>query len=168
VTDNLDPEKIKEVNDRKIREFEKLHQRDVQRKINTSNISLYLKKKWASFLEWRKESNGFLTKADFLYNPHEWHAASWGAGLMFLYFLLDMGMFLVLFVTGILKVWKDALDHESCSSKLSYFESEIGKNVHYYLGGGILVATCFVFAGHNPPSIEAGIMATLLKAVLGV
>lgn len=115
----------------------------------------------------RKAGKGFMNAEGRFFNYHEWHAAAWGAGLIFLYFLLDQGIFLVLFIYGIAKTWKDACGHDSCDSGLNYFKSEIAKNVHYYMGAGLAVGAAFMLAGWKPPDVESGLVTAVVSSVLG-
>jgi len=116
----------------------------------------------------REEAKGFLTAEGRFFNYHEWHSLIWGAGLMFLYFLLDNGIFLVLYVMSIAAVFRDVTGHSSCDSKLNYFRSEIAKNLHYFFYGGLIVAAAFIGAGYTPPSVDTGLISAVLSAFLGL
>lgn len=87
---------------------------------------------------------------------------------MILYFRLQEGLFLILFVSGIIKTWRDAINHESCTSDFNYFKSEIGKNVHYYVGSGLVTAEIFLMTGATPPTVDQGLIEFILTAVLGL
>jgi len=156
---------IPEDKQRQIRKYEELHEFK-KRYVNKKGKTLKaLKTLTDKLLKWRKNGKGFLNKKNQLFNYHEWHAAGWGALLMILYFRLEQGIFLVLFASGILKVWRDT--HQK-SNDMSYFYTEIGKNLHYYVLSGFIVAELFILTGDTPPKVSQGLIEFILTAVLGL
>lgn len=152
----------------KVRALHDMHEAQVKEEQNQSTVKQGLLKLIDTFKEKAVSSKGFLTAEGRLINYHEWHAVAWGALLMILYFRLEQGLFLILFIMGIVKVWRDAVNHDSCTSKYYYFESEIGKNVHYYVASGVITAELFILTGSSPPSVNVGVIALMLQTFFGL
>lgn len=149
----------------KVRALHNKHEAQVKEKQNKSTTKTFLLKLIDKFKQARVKGKGFLTKEGKFFNYHEWHAAAWGSLLMLLYFRLEQGLFLILFVAGIIKVWKDT--HRECND-MSYFYTEIGKNLHYYVASGFVTAEMFLLTGDTAPEVGAGLIATGLKVVFGL
>lgn len=153
---------------RKVREKEKLHEHEVKYSLSNSIV----KKKILALIDWIRNkwysSKGLFNKRNAWYNYHEGHAAGVGFLLIDFYFRLESGVFLILFVSGILKVWKEDIGKSDCG-KPSYFMREIGHNLHYYIMFGAFAAFLWTSVyGAMAPSVESGLMATVISAVLGL
>lgn len=160
--------KDSEINERKIREFEKIHESKIREQTQKGLLSKSLSKTFSKIIEARRRGKGFLNKKDGLFDYHEGHAAGWGFILMDLYFRLENGFFLILFITGIGIAWKNPTTKEH-SAVSEYFKSEIMDNIHYYLLFGLLATVLWTqVSGVSPPPVDKGLIAGILGALFGL
>lgn len=153
---------------RKIREYEKIHQSRVQQATRKGRIYTYLSKLVSKTIDARRKGKGFLNKKDGYFDFHEGHAAGWGFLLMDLYFRLENGIFLVLFITGIGIAWKNPTSKQH-SAVSKYFKSEIMNNIHYYVLFGVLAAFLWTqLSGASPPPVDQGLIVSVLGALFGL
>jgi len=126
------------------------------------------KKLLTGFLENWRQSKGFLNKSGQYFNFHEWHSLGLGVLLIDLYFRLSQGLFLVLYLAAIVRLWFHDKKKRECSHK-QYLIEEIGNNVHYYIMGGAAAAVFWTeISGATPPEVSQGILSLVISAVLGV
>lgn len=150
--------------ERKLEAYHDYLEIDHKAKKKEGRIKRYLK----TFVENYRKSKGFLNREGGFFNFHEWHALGLGVILIDLYFRLSQGIFLILYIAAIARLWFHDKERRDCTHK-QYLVEEIGNNIHYYVMGGAVSAFFWTqISGVAPPQVQQGILSLVISAVLGV